>query len=85
MKTDEEIRNEVVLALLAESTLNPTMLNVVVKGGIVTLKGTVNSSSKKFSAWRAATCINGVRAVELVITVLPTMNSDKDDDIKRFF
>lgn len=57
MKTDEELRNEVVLALQAESILNLTRLNVVVKDGIVTLSGTVSSSSKKFSAWHAACSI----------------------------
>lgn len=85
MKTDEEIKNEVILALLAESILNPTMLNVVVKNGIVTLKGSVNSSSKKFSAWRAACSVKGVRAVELAVNVLSAMDSGKEDDIKRFF
>lgn len=85
MKTDEEIRKEVILALQAESILHPSLLNVVVKDGIVTLKGTVNSSSKKFSAWQAACSIKGVRAVELAIIVLPAINSDKEDDIKRFF
>lgn len=85
MKTDEEIRNEVTLALLAESILTPTMVNVVVKYGIVTLNGTLNSSSKKFSAWRAACSVKGVRAVELAVTVLPVMNSDREDEVRRFF
>jgi osmotically-inducible protein OsmY len=85
MKTDEEIRNEVIIALKAESILNLTILNVVVKDGIVTLRGTVNSSSKKISAWHAACSIKGVRAVELSIIILPAMNSGKEDGIKRFF
>lgn len=85
MKTDEELRNEVVLVLQAESILNLTMLKIVAKDGIVTLSGTVNSSSKKFSAWHAACSIKGVRAVKLAIIILPAMTSDKEDDIKRFF
>lgn len=85
MKTDEEIRNEVILALQTEPVLNQTTLNVAVKNGIVTLMGTVNSSSKKISVWRVACCIKSVRAVDLAITVLPAMNSDSDNEIKRFF
>lgn len=85
MKTDDEIKNEVVLALQNEPILNQTILNVVVNQGIVTIKGIVNSSSKKFSAWRLACSIGSVRAVELAITVLPAINTEKDDDIRRFF
>ena len=85
MKTDDEIRKEVILAIQGEPILNQTELNVVVKDGIVTMMGTVNSSSKKFSAWRIASGIQSVRAVELAIIVLPALNVNKGDDIKRFF
>jgi len=83
MKTDEEIRNEVVLAFLAESIQNPALLNVVVNDGIVTLRGTVDSSSKKFSACPAV--LKACGAVELDVFVLPAMDSGAKDDIERFF
>jgi len=63
MKTDVEIKNDVLDELAWQPNINETEIGVVVDKGVVTLSGTVDSYSKKMAAEKAAKCVKGVRAV----------------------
>jgi osmotically-inducible protein OsmY len=82
VKTDEQLRSDV----LAELTWNPRIksneIGVIVKDGAVTLKGTVHSVAEKVSAQRAVRAVKGVRAVADDIEVcLPAEMRRTDEGI----
>lgn len=63
MKTDVEIRNDVLAELAWQPNIKETEIGVTVENGVVTLSGTVDSYSKKIAAENAAKSVKGVRAV----------------------
>ena len=63
MKTDVEIRNDVLDELAWQPTIDETEIGVIVKDGIVTLTGTVDSYAKKLAAENAVKSVKGVKAV----------------------
>ena len=63
MKTNEELQKDVQDALKWEPLLHAAEIGVIVKEGIVTLTGTVDSYAKKLEAEHAAKSVAGVRAV----------------------
>jgi osmotically-inducible protein OsmY len=63
MKSDTEIRNNVIGQLNWEPVLHATEINVAVKNGVVTLTGTVSSYSQKIAAERAVKKVAGVKAL----------------------
>lgn len=69
MKTNEVLQNDVQEALKFEPLLHSAEIGVIVKDGIVTLTGAVDSYSKKLEAEHAAKSVAGVRAVADEITV----------------
>lgn len=69
MKTNEELQKDVQDALKFEPLLHSAEIGVIVKDGIVTLTGTVDSYAKKLEAEHAAKSVAGVRAVADEITV----------------
>jgi len=82
MKTDLEIKNDVIEELKWEPFLNAAQIGVTVKGGIVTLSGTVDAYSKKLAAEKAVKKVSGVKAVaEDLEVVLPGSNVRNDTDI----
>jgi osmotically-inducible protein OsmY len=82
MKTDLQIKNDVMEELKWEPILNASQIGVSVKDGVVTLSGTVDSYSKKIAAERSAKKIDGVKAIaEDVEVVLPGSGKRNDTDI----
>ncbi|PHK17085.1 hypothetical protein VF12_39870 [Nostoc linckia z15] len=69
MKTNEELQKDVQDALTLEPLLHSAEIGVMVKDGIVTLTGAVDSYAKKLEAEHAAKSVAGVRAVADEITV----------------
>jgi osmotically-inducible protein OsmY len=69
MKTNEALQKDVQDALKFEPLLHSTEIGVIVKDGIVTLTGTVDSYAKKLEAEHAAKSVAGVRAVADEIAV----------------
>lgn len=69
MKTDFEIRNNVLDELAWQPNIDETQIGVIVEDGVVTLSGVVNNYSKKMAAEKAVKNVDGVKAVALDIDV----------------
>ena len=81
-KTDEEIQRDVLAELKWDSRLQPNEIGVIVKDGVVTLTGWVDSYLKKWNAEEAAHCVAGVKAVANDVEVrLPSSSERTDSDI----
>jgi osmotically-inducible protein OsmY len=63
MKTDSELRNDVMAELEGEPRVTSSDVGVTVKNGVVTLTGKVDSYGEKLTAEQAAERVLGVMAV----------------------
>ncbi len=63
MKTNEELQKDVLEAISWEPLLNAAEIGVIVKDGVVTLTGVVDSYAKKEEAENAAKSVTGVKVV----------------------
>tara|TARA_R110000744_G_scaffold82351_7_gene161841 strand:- start:5021 stop:5689 length:669 start_codon:yes stop_codon:yes gene_type:complete len=63
MKTDAEIKKDVLDELAWQPNIDETDIGVIVENGIVTLSGVVNNYSKKIAAENAVKGIEGVKAL----------------------
>lgn len=63
MKSDLEIRDNVLAELKWEPNLDETQIGVIVEDGVVTLSGQVDDYQKKVAANKAAKRVFGVKAV----------------------
>ena len=78
-KTDEEIQQDVLDELKWDARLQPNEIGVIVKDGVVTLTGWVDSYLKKWDAEEAAHLVQGVKAVANDIEIkLSTERTDAD-------
>jgi osmotically-inducible protein OsmY len=81
-KTDEELQRDVLAELKWDTRLQPNEIGVIVKDGVVTLTGWVDSYLKKWNAEEAAHHVAGVKAVANDIEVrLPSSSERTDSDI----
>jgi osmotically-inducible protein OsmY len=81
-RTDEDIQREVLAELKWEARLQPNEIGVIVKDGVVTLTGWVDSYTKRWAAEDAAHRVRGVRAVANDIEVrLPHSSERTDADV----
>jgi osmotically-inducible protein OsmY len=69
LRTDEEIQKDVFSELKWDARLQPNEIGVIVKDGVVTLTGWVDSYLKKWEAEDAAHRVTGVKAVANEIEV----------------
>jgi osmotically-inducible protein OsmY len=69
MKTDMEIKGDVLAELAWQPNIDETKIGVIVQYGVVTLSGIVNDYSKKIAAEKAVKSVAGVKAVALNIEV----------------
>jgi osmotically-inducible protein OsmY len=84
MKTDLELKKDVIAELTWEPSVNAATIGVEVKDGIVTLAGHVESLSEKWDAERAAQRVKGVKALAIEMDVkLPGSYERNDADIAR--
>lgn len=82
MHTDQEIQREVMEELKWDARLQPNEIGVIVKDGVVTLTGTVDSYLRKYDAAKAALRVRGVHAVANDLQVrLPSSSERTDTDI----
>ena len=84
MKTDKQLKNDILAELRWEPSVNAEQIGVEVKDGIVTLAGHVDSFVEKWAAEKAAKKVSGVRALAVEMDVkLPSLNQRNDADIAR--
>jgi len=84
MKTDAQLKQDVIAELGWEPAVNAAQIGVEVNAGVVTLAGHVNSFSEKWHAEHAAQRVSGVKALAVEIDVnLPGLNKRTDADIAR--
>ena len=82
MKTDLELKKDILAELGYEPSVNATDINVAVKQGIVLLKGPVNSYAAKLAAVHAAKRVAEVKGVEDELFIhLPDSSRRTDDEI----
>ena len=82
MKTDLEIKKDVLDELEWEPSVNASSIGVVVEDGVVTLTGYVDRYPEKWEAERAALRVYGVKAVANDLEVkLPGYHERTDADI----
>ena len=83
-RTDTQIQQDVLAELKWEPRLLPNEIGVIVKDGIVTLTGWVDSYTKRWAAEDAAHRVKGVKAVANDIEVrLSTADEKTDQDIAK--
>ena len=82
MKTDMELKRDVLYEILWEPGAYAPEIGVIVQDGIVTLKGSAENLPAKWGAEKAALRVSGVKAVANEIEVkLSTDNRRSDEDI----
>jgi len=79
MKTDVKIKEDVLQELAWQSGVDKTQIGVIVKDGVVTLTGVVDSYTKKIEAEKAAKSVYGVKAVAEDIEVKFITGKGKTD------
>jgi len=69
MKTDFELKADVTAELAWDPALNATAIGVIVKDGLVTLAGHLDTYAQKHAAERAVRRVAGVRGIALELDV----------------
>ena len=83
-QTDEQIQRDVLAELKWEPRVKPNEIGVMVKDGVVTLTGIVDSYAKRWEAEEAAHRVRGVKAVANEIEVrLPGATERTDTEIAQ--
>src|ERR1700716_687923 len=78
-RTDEQIQRDVLAELKWDARVQPNEIGVVVKDGIVTLIGWVDSYTKRWAAEEAALRVRGVKAVANDIEVKLPISAERTD------
>ena len=82
MKTDAQLKNDVIEELRWEPSVTASDINVATHNGVVTLSGTVPHYAEKCAAERAAQRVEGVKAIAEEMEVHPVgIYERKDSDI----
>src|SRR3978361_1792441 len=79
VRTDAQLQSDVLAELKWEPRVLPNEIGVVVKDGVVTLTGWVDSYTKKWAAEEAAHRVRGVKAVANDIEVRLGGTADRND------
>jgi len=83
-RTDTQIQSDLLAELKWEPRLNPNEIGVIVKDGVVTLTGWVDSYTKRWAAEDVAHRVRGVKAVANDIEVRLTSTDERtDQDIAK--
>jgi osmotically-inducible protein OsmY len=84
MKTDQQLKQDVIAELGWEPAVNASQIGVEVKDGIVTLAGHVDSFTEKWQAEKATQRVAGVKGLAVEMDVkLPGMSNRTDADVAR--
>jgi osmotically-inducible protein OsmY len=83
-RTDTQIQTDVLAELKWEPRVTPNEIGVIVKDGVVTLTGWVDSYTKRWAAEDAAHRVRGVKAVANDIEVrLSSVDEKTDSDVAK--
>lgn len=77
--SDYDLREDVRDELAWDPRLNATHVNVAVKGGLVTLSGTVDTWAERYAACKAAHRVCGVRGVVDDLRLPPATSASRSD------
>ena len=84
MKTDAQLKNDVIEELRWEPDRDSSDINVATHDGVVTLSGTVPHYAEKWAAERATQRVEGVKAIAEEMEVHPTgVHIRKDSEIAQ--
>lgn len=81
MKTDDQLKKDVMDELEWDPSINATQIGVAVKSGLVTLTGHLDTYAEKYAAERAVQRVKGVKgiAVEVDVKLDPTRRRTDSD------
>lgn len=79
MKTDLQLHKDVIDELRWDPRVNDAEIGVAVKGGVVTLTGSVETFAQKYAAERVVERVTGVKAVADDLHVRPTGSTARND------
>ena len=79
MRTDVEIKDDVLDELAWQPGIDETQIGVIVENGVVTLSGVVDSYSKKLAAEKAVKRVKGVKAIAEDVEVKYGISYKKTD------
>ncbi len=79
MKSDAELKEDVLTELAWDPVVPHTRVGVAVKDGLVTLTGHLDTYAQKVAAQRAAERVNGVHTIAVEIQVTPTGAHQRSD------
>lgn len=79
MKTDSELKKDVLAELLWDPLIAETKVGVTVNEGVVTLTGHLDTYAEKVAAKRAAGRVSGVKAIALELDVIPAGIHQRSD------
>ena len=77
MKTNTQVRRDVIAELSSELSVSAAHIDVEAKDGIVTLTGQVNSYANKWDAESAAQRVSGVKGLVVKMDVALSGSSNK--------
>jgi osmotically-inducible protein OsmY len=82
MKTDSELRNDVLSELQWDASIRNEDIAIAVKDGVVTLAGTVDNYAQRYAAERAVERVKGTKAIANdLIVKLPSALARSDAEI----
>ncbi len=79
MKTDTDLKNDVLAELLWDPLVPETRIGVSVNHGVVTLTGHVDSYAEKVATRRAAQRVSGAKAIAVELDVVPAGEHRRSD------
>lgn len=79
MKTDSEIKKDVLAELEWDPEINAANVGVAVKDGVITVSGHLDTYSEKFSIERALRRVDGVRAIAMEVDVVLSPEHRRSD------
>ncbi len=69
MKTDEQLKDDVIMELEWDPAIHATQVGVAVKNGVVTLTGHLDTFAEKFAVEKAVARVQGVQALAVEMDV----------------
>lgn len=79
MKTDSELKKDVLNELLWDPVVPEAQVGVAVRDGVVTLSGHLDSYAEKYAVKRAVERVSGVKAIAIELTVIPVGPHQRSD------